>query len=234
MSPAVAPRRLRSGAHIAGSGHERWMISYMDIVTILLILFVALAAQALQHPKKIVAAAPPPIANAVPVPPRPRAVPPPRSALLETQEKLREQGLDSRLEPRGLVVSLPQTVLFASGDDRISGAAEPIVAKLAGVLRDLPNRVNLIGHADSLPIHNSRFRNNWELSAARGLQLLELLTRKYEIPEERLSVASDGSYDPASSNDTAEGRAVNRRVEIVILDDPKPVGPMSGLEANRS
>lgn len=233
MAPA---RRIRAYPVQRSGGHDRWMISYMDVVTILLILFVALAAQSLQHPKKIAAAAAPvPVAVKVASPPKPvTPSPQPRSVLLATQEKLRAHGLDSRLEPRGLVISLPQAILFASGQDSISPSAEPVVAKIAGILREVPNRISLIGHADSIPIHNSRFKNNWELSAARGLRLLDLLSREYGIPESRLSVASDGSYDPASPNDTAQGRAGNRRVEIVVLDDSGAGGPVSGLEANRS
>jgi len=87
------------------------------------------------------------------------------------------------------------------------------------VLRDVPNQVSLIGHADSIPIHNRRFKNNWELSAARGLRLLETLNSRFGIPESRLSVSSDGANRPRSSNDTPNGRAENRRVEIVILDE---------------
>ncbi|MGH9665217.1 MAG: flagellar motor protein MotB, partial [Bryobacteraceae bacterium] len=100
----IRPRHYQTPA----SGHDRWMISYMDIVTILLILFVALAAQSLQHPQKTAAAAPvaaPVKAMSQPLPPAP--VPQSRSVLFETQEKLREHGLESRLEPRGLVISLP-------------------------------------------------------------------------------------------------------------------------------
>ena len=88
----------------------------------------------------------------------------------------------------------------------------------ADVLGKIPNNVSLVGHADAVPIHNRRFANNWELAAARGLRLLELLSSRYGIEESRLSVESFGSYDPKSSNDTPDGRASNRRVEIVILD----------------
>ena len=123
------------------------------------------------------------------------------------------------MEPRGLVISLPQTVLYSSGEDQVSRNAIPVVEQIVEVLRTLPNRINLIGHADSQPIHNHRFKSNWELSAARGLRLLELLSGRYGIDESRLSVSSDGVNQPASPNDTPEGRANNRRVEIVIMND---------------
>lgn len=202
----------------AESGNrDRWTVSYMDMLTILLIFFIAVAAQLPAHQP----AAPPPPVPAAPAPvPVPVPLPPERPVLSNAQQILEKHGLDARLEERGLVISLPQTILFASGDDRISSSALPIVEEIADVLRDVPNKVSLIGHADSIPIHNRRFKNNWELSAARGLRLLETLNTRFGIPESRLSVSSDGVNSPKSSNETPDGRAENRRVEIVILDEP--------------
>jgi chemotaxis protein MotB len=129
------------------------------------------------------------------------------------------QGLDSRLEKRGLVISLPQAILFPPGEDHVVAAALPIVSQIAEVLASVPNKVALVGHADSIPIHNQRFRSNWELSAARSMNLLEVLSSRYGIAESRLSVQSYGSYNPKDSNDTEAGRAENRRVEILLLDE---------------
>jgi chemotaxis protein MotB len=187
--------------------HSRWLISYTDIVTVLLILFVAVAAQGLRD-------------HAVQAP-TPR--PPPTElhpALRQTEQRLQRQGLDLSREPRGLVISVPQAVLFASGDDRISPQAFPMVAQIATVLADIGNKVIVVGHADALPIHSQRFKSNWELSSARSLNLLALLTSQYGIQDSRLSIQSFGSYSPKASNDTADGRAENRRVEILILDEP--------------
>jgi chemotaxis protein MotB len=129
------------------------------------------------------------------------------------------QGLDSRLEKRGLVISLPQAILFPSGEDHVMATALPIVSQIADVLNSVPNKVALVGHADSIPIHNKRFQSNWELSAARSVNLLEVLSTRYGISESRLSVQSYGSNDPKNSNDTEAGRAENRRVEILLLDE---------------
>jgi len=223
---------------------DRWMISYMDVLTILLIFFVAIASQSLQRlrPSAVAStaaqAAPatnagPSVATntgsaaivttapsappAQPVNPRPDAiVPEARQTLLRAQQSLEKHGLDMRLEPRGLVISLPQAILFPSGEDRISPQALPILARIADVLRDIPNEVSLIGHADAVPIHNRHFKSNWDLSMARSLRILEVLSRRYQIPESRLHIASYGPYRPQSPNNTADGRARNRRVEIII------------------
>jgi chemotaxis protein MotB len=186
------------------AGRDRWMVSYTDVMTILLILFVAVAAKAVQKPRS------------VPAPVRADAT---REALVNTKAVLESRGIRPTLEARGLVISLPQAILYPSGEDRVNPAALPLISEIAGVLRNLPNKVALVGHADAVPIHNGRFGNNWELSVARSLRLLELLTSRYGIPESRLAVSSDGSYNPRSPNDTAEGRAENRRVEIVILTE---------------
>ena len=191
---------------------DRWMVSYMDVLTILLIFFVAIAAQIRLHPDQKPATAPAPAAA-----PMAAATPSdPRQTLLRLRQKLQPYGLEMRIEPRGLVISLQQAILFSSGEDRIRPQGLPVIAQIADVLRDVPNEVTLIGHADAVPIHNHHFLNNWDLAAARSLRMLELLSQRYGIRESRLSIASYGTYHPAGPNDTPEGRAHNRRVEIVI------------------
>ena len=191
------------------------MVSYLDVLTILLILFIAVAART-NLLTSSQPAAPPPAQ-----PPRPQTVQPPLQKPDPVQKVLAEKGLDLRHEQWGLVISLPQAVLFPSGDERIPASALPVVAEISSVLRTIPNKVNLAGNADSVPIRNRRFHNNWELSAARGMALLDLLATRYGIEESRLSVTSYGSYSPRDSNDSPQGRAGNRRVEITILD-PRP------------
>jgi chemotaxis protein MotB len=199
------PRYLQSES---GAFRDRWLISYTDMVTILLILFVSIAAQGMKAR----------IPELRPAPPKTIA----RPTLVDAERKLKPQGLDVRLEPRGLVISLLQSILFAPGEDQVSREALPALSQIAAVIGESNNKVALVGHADTTPIHNRRFTDNWQLSAARSLNLLALLTTKYGIPESRLSIQSYGSNHPLSPNDTPAGRAANRRVEILILDDPVP------------
>jgi chemotaxis protein MotB len=200
-------------------GRDRWLISYADVLTVLLILFVAMAAAGTVKQDSRPPDPPPrPPVQATVTPPTTPS--PSREKLIQAERKLQQHGLDLRLEPRGLVITLPQAVLFESGDDRINPSALPIISRIVDVLHDADNKIELAGHADTIPIHNKRFRNNWELSAARSLSLLNVLTTEYGIEESRLSVSSYGSYNPKSPNDTPDGRAENRRVEILILDEP--------------
>lgn len=189
------------------SARDRWMVSYLDVLTILLVLFVTMAAKSLHS------APPPPKLT----PPARAVAAPPLSPFDPLANKLAQIHLDAHLDPRGLVVSLPQSLLFAPGDDRIDPAALATLKSLSELLLDIPNHIVVVGHADAVPIHNRRFRSNWDLAASRGLRLLEVLNAKFGIDENRLSAESYGSRDPKTSNNSQEGRASNRRVEIVIL-----------------
>ena len=122
-----------------------------------------------------------------------------------------------RLEGRGLVISLREAGFYASGDDTVSSAGSDTLAKIAGVVNALPNPVRVEGHTHSIPIHNSRFHSNWELSAARAIAMLGLLSTRFGVTEERMAIAGYADTAPADSNETEEGRAHNRRVDLVLL-----------------
>ena len=136
--------------------------------------------------------------------------------------------VEVRLDSRGLVISLREAAFFASGDDAVSPGSVPIVEKIAAAVRDLPNSIRLEGHTDSVPIHNSRFRNNWELSAARAIAMLELLRDRFGLDTGRLAVAGYAENAPVDTNETDEGRGHNRRVDLVVLSaegekaEPRP------------
>ena len=148
----------------------------------------------------------------------------------ELKKEIDSGKLDVTMEQRGLTISFKEASLFASGDDMISEDAYPSVAKVAAAIDKLPNPVRLEGHTDGVPIHTSRFRSNWELSAARSIALLELLTKRYDIPRDKLSIGGYADTTPVESNDTAEGRAKNRRVDIIILNQNGAMGePTSHL-----
>ncbi len=130
---------------------------------------------------------------------------------------MRASKISLRLEGRGLIVSLRESAFFASGDDTVAAGSLPILAKVAAVVRGLPNQVRLEGYTDSVPIHNSRFRSNWDLSAARAIAVMEVLRDRFQIPVWRLAIAGYGENAPVDTNDTEEGRAHNRRVDLVVL-----------------
>jgi chemotaxis protein MotB len=127
--------------------------------------------------------------------------------------------VEVHMEARGLVISLHEGAFFGSGDDKILPGSYPSIDKIADVMLSLPNPVRLEGHTDSVPIHTARFESNWELSAARSIAMLNLLSSRYSLPLERCAISGYADTMPVDTNDTAEGRARNRRVDLVILND---------------
>ncbi len=126
--------------------------------------------------------------------------------------------LQIKLESRGLVVSLLEAAFFPSGEDTIDPRTYPTIEKIAAAILSLPNPIRLEGHTDSVPIRTARFPSNWELSAARAVAMLRLLNERFQVPFGRMAIAGYAENVPAETNDTAEGRARNRRVDLVILN----------------
>lgn len=136
----------------------------------------------------------------------------------ELQQEINDGKIELRLETRGLVISLRQATFFPSGGDQIDPNTYGSLARIGKVIYELPNQVRLEGHTDSIPIHRGRFRSNWELSAARSIALLELMTSRFDLPEQRFAIAGYADTTPVDTNDTEAGRAHNRRVDVVILN----------------
>src|SRR3954451_24523296 len=121
------------------------------------------------------------------------------------------------LEHRGLVIELEAGAFFPSGGATLGSSAFPTVKKVAEVLNTLPNALRLEGHTDSLPINNSRFQSNWELSAARSIAMLRFLNEQFGVATERMAIVGYADTEAIDSNDTEAGREHNRRVDIVIV-----------------
>lgn len=136
----------------------------------------------------------------------------------ELEDEIKAGKLELRLEPRGLVISLRESAFFASGGDVLESSTLPTMKKLASMIGTLPNSIQLEGHTDSIPIHNVRFRSNWELSCARGISVLETLCGTFGLKRDRFSVVGRAETLPVDTNDTPAGRARNRRVDIVIVN----------------
>jgi chemotaxis protein MotB len=127
--------------------------------------------------------------------------------------------LDVKLERRGLVISLKEAAFFPPGADSIQPGALPTLETIAAELKRTPNPIRLEGHTDSIPINTERFRSNWHLSSSRAVSMLQLFSERFGIPAERMGVAGFADTAPVAPNDTAEGRAKNRRVDIVVLNE---------------
>jgi chemotaxis protein MotB len=124
----------------------------------------------------------------------------------------------AHMEPRGLVISLGENGLFDSGADQIKPEGKVLLDTLATSLVSLGNYIRVEGHTDNVPIHNSRFPSNWELSTARATAVISRLVGNFGIRPDLVSAAGYAEYRPCSQNDTEEGKARNRRVDVIILN----------------
>jgi chemotaxis protein MotB len=159
-----------------------------------------------------------PMENMVGSPPVPKdlgAVQKQLSSALAPEIQRREVVLKANRE--GLVISLREIGFFDSGSADLRANSEAAVQRIAGVLSAQPNNIRIEGHTDNVPIHNTTFASNWELSTARATEMIRLFITRYNLPATRLSAAGYAEYHPVAGNDSVEGRAQNRRVDIVVL-----------------
>ena len=140
-----------------------------------------------------------------------------RALTKELEHEIKDGKLVISLQLRGLVVTLRQAAFFPSGTDEVDPKLFPVLDSLARTLQKSASPVRLEGHTDSVPISTPRFRSNWDLSAARAIAVLKVLSERCGIPPERLGVAGYADTLPVDTNETAEGRAHNRRVDLVIM-----------------
>ena len=115
-----------------------------------------------------------------------------------------------------VTVGLSSAVTFATGEDALSPAGQDALAKAAAILAKLPNTIRVEGHTDDVPVRGGRFSSNWHLSAARAQSVVRLLMA-HGVDPRRLQVVGYGDVRPRHPNDTVEGRAANRRIEMKIL-----------------
>ena len=121
-------------------------------------------------------------------------------------------------EERGLVIRFKDGVLFSSGKATISESGYNLLNEIAEKIQGIPNLVVIEGFTDNIPIKTNDFPSNWELSVARAIGVAKFMIDDMDIGEERISVSGFGEQRPIDTNDTEEGRANNRRIEITILD----------------
>lgn len=109
-----------------------------------------------------------------------------------------------------------------SGSATVQPSARNALDRLGALLATRTENLRIEGHTDNVPIHNTRFASNWELSTSRASEVLRIFVLQYKMDAARLAIAGYAEFHPAAPNDTPEGRARNRRVDIVILNPLRP------------
>jgi chemotaxis protein MotB len=222
--------------------HERWLVSYADFVTLLFAFFVVMFAHSNMDKDKVrrfaqqfqnyVERQPAAAKAAANTPPKNLA-----KAAMPTHEDLTmaemkgsiaqlesdllpeiQQGkIELSLQARGLIMSLRESAFFAPGEADLQPESFKIMTKVAEALTRIPGQIRLEGHTDNTPIRTEMYPSNWQLSAARAITVLRLLSARYQIDSDRLAAAGYGEFRPLGPNDSPENRSKNRRVDVVIL-----------------
>lgn len=225
---ATRRRGRRARGHAEPVQRDRWLISYADLVTLLFALFVVLFAAADHERAKEVARVfnhEIGVAEAHAGTPTPGLLPAGNGVLeakaaldrtMAANEQMR-QRVSVTADERGLVVSLAEAGFFAPGSADVQAEASVLLDAIAGALADSSAPIRIEGHTDSIPISTPRFPSNWELSAARASNIASRLMAR-GVPSSRVSIVGYGGERPVADNATADGRARNRRVDIVVLN----------------
>lgn len=217
-------KRFRPSAaspHAVRASGDRWLFGYADIVTLLFACFASLYATSLAPAASEPVMAQPPAPRvepeiAVPSAPDPSDLERTLASRLETPESI--PGLEITSNARGVVISLPEAGSFPPGRAELSPAARRAILDLARDLRDVPYGVRVEGHTDDVPIRTAEFESNWALSTSRATRVVRLLVEEGQLDPARLAAAGYAEYRPRLPNTTAETRARNRRVDIVVFE----------------
>ncbi|WP_234978068.1 flagellar motor protein MotB [Halanaerobium kushneri] len=156
-----------------------------------------------------------------------------RQVMRELNNYIEANNLGDRVnvenKRKGLVISLTGEILYELGRAEIRDQGREVLAMISDILKDIPNDIMIEGHTDDLPIRTDEFPSNWELSTARAVNVIKFLIEERNFDPARLSAAGYSEYRPVAENTTAEGRAENRRVEVVVLNSQYTVN--NGAEA---
>ena len=235
-------RRTKHSDH---AGHERWLVSYADFMTLLFALFVVLFASS-HHDKKTIQTVSSAVKNGFQQmgsftgsnsntfgPPSTLKTPSTPSSgidLVELQRKLNKalgreierQEVTLIMTPEGFIISLHELGFFDSGEAKLLPGAADTIKHIASVLMEYGLDMRIEGHSDNVPIHNATFGSNWDLSTARAMAVAMMLLRDTGFDPRRMSVAGYAEYHPTASNETPEGRKANRRVDLVVVAVDQP------------
>ena len=139
----------------------------------------------------------------------------------ELEQKLSSQvsthTISIQMGRDGLVISLREAGFFSSGSATPKPESLPALRQIAASLGHTPYDLRIEGHTDNIPIHTTEFDSNWELSSARATRIARFFIDLNTISPERISAAGYAEFHPVAGNDTADGRAENRRVDLVVL-----------------
>ncbi|MEW6702737.1 MAG: OmpA family protein [Bacteroidota bacterium] len=206
---------------------DRYLITYADLITLLLGLFIILYTISnvdVSKYKNIMAAMGSYFGNqsVVPAMPESKVVTRPKEKLADELSRLivennYSHSIQLEENERGITIHILEDILFPPGKAELSDASKTVLKRLAKVIRNLPNDIRIEGHTDNTPINTPQYPSNWHLSANRALNTGFYLINVEGISPDKVTIVGNGEYKPIASNDSVQTRAKNRRVDLVIL-----------------
>lgn len=243
--------------HEEHENHERWLVSYADFITLLFAFFVVMYSISSVNVGKYrtvsesIKAALNPVVSP-PSSPTPIALSSSKAALTAPDapgskevviRKLRNLVKSIKAVPQmstvritekingDIVITIPDQLLFNSGEAAVRSEALPFLEGLSGALVELNRHTKVEGHTDNVPIRTAQFPSNWELSAARAVMVVRVLSELYGVPSDHLAAVGHADTRPLTENLDPEQRAKNRRVEVVILEQAPPAPTLEAADS---
>jgi len=196
---------------------NRWIISYADLVTLLLALFLVMFAVNNSNTKTKEIIQTNPSIQMTGINSKQVKMPTLEKELIK--EFKTNEAVILLKDTRGLILRLDDNILFGSAESTIQKKSYDTLNKIIDILSKIDNPVIIEGHTDSLPIKSEKYASNWELSTARATSVIDYLVSSNRINPKRLSAVGYGEYVPIAENTSNSGRTKNRRVDIIILDN---------------
>ena len=229
------PRLRRKKSNDDQENHERWLLTYADMITLLLALFIIMYSMSQVDAKRFGK-----MAEAL-------------NGILKGGSSILKQGTEDQLKTghgvlklgdlrmiqrqvqeqieikgrseevltevteRGLVVHIVESAVFEPGSANLQPAAMVLLDLVYETIKDSPNHIRVEGHTDNSQINSAQYPSNWELSAARATKVVRYFVSNYSIDAGRISALGYGEFRPIRPNNSIENRAINRRVDIVVL-----------------
>ncbi|MCS7052197.1 MAG: OmpA family protein [Ignavibacterium sp.] len=207
---------------------DRYLITYADLITLLLGLFILLYTASnldIQKYEKMLGAFSDVFGTSAKInisnPQEPLILTPIDRLKIEMNQLISESEFSNsiRMEEneRGIVIHILENIVFTPGSAELKNTSKIVLHRIANIIKKLPNDIRVEGHTDNIPINTPTFPSNWHLSVARALNTAYYLINNEGVPPDRVSIVGNAEYKPIESNETAYGRALNRRVDIVII-----------------
>jgi chemotaxis protein MotB len=218
---------------------ERWLLTYADLITLLLAFFIMMYVfskrdaqkydEVASHLRAIFSGGTGLAGKGSVTAASPIDMPSRGASSGEIKKQLESELMDSNRDKpggenisvlsdeRGVVIRVLDKAFFDEGKAELKDGAKGALDKIVPIIKNVDNHLRIEGHTDNVPISTHEFKSNWELSARRATEVVRYLAEKRGLAPERISATGYAEYRPIAQNNSPKNRALNRRIEIIIV-----------------